>query len=246
MKKRTKKSAANVNLRVKKIEVKNSDKNGATSLYDAVRNNRIEEVKRLVKAGAKVNTEGNGGLKTPLHVALLNNNVDVLRILLGAGAYVDDRNHNQSTPLHVAARHGNTEAIRLLLKHGANVNARNNDGWTPLHCAEDSGKAESIQILLDAGADANRKAQGMMPIDVSSNSCRKILEEAMRTTKTVSPHTKVETLPALKDALIATESVIDRLIGTIGNVSGSEEKFLPALRHAKELRQEMETLIRDF
>ena len=72
---------------------------------------------------------------TPLHCAAWKGNVDVVRILLDAGAPINDHNQNShwgTTPLHAAA-HGNQRAVaELLLARGGDVKAKNLNGRTPL------------------------------------------------------------------------------------------------------------------
>src|SRR5262245_30908102 len=72
---------------------------------------------------------------TPLHCAAWHGHVDVAKILLDAGADVNDHNQNDhwgTTPLHAAA-HGDQKAVAaLLIEHGADIHAKNPSGRTPL------------------------------------------------------------------------------------------------------------------
>ena len=56
-----------------------------------------------------------------LHVAARGGHVACLRLLLDAGAGVDQRNLEFKTPLHEAAQCGHSDAARLLLSAGAQV-----------------------------------------------------------------------------------------------------------------------------
>src|SRR5687767_12324387 len=73
---------------------------------------------------------------TPLHCAAWKGHLDVVEVLLTAGADVNAVNQNEhwgTTPLHAAA-HANQDGIaRLLIEHGADVNARDLHEKTPLH-----------------------------------------------------------------------------------------------------------------
>ena len=132
------------------------------------RKTTVEEVTACVNAGVELDARDGGFWAsctrcTPLHRATLyNENAEVIRVLIDAGAQVDARNGHfdvcdECTSLHLAIFHNpNPEVIQLLLRAGADLNARNEDGKTPLHlAAEHIGNPEVIQVLLNAGADPN-------------------------------------------------------------------------------------------
>lgn len=52
-------------------------------------------------------------------VAAYEGNVDVVKVLLGYNAHVEQRNRAEETPLHLACRQGHTQVVRLLLENGA-------------------------------------------------------------------------------------------------------------------------------
>ncbi len=58
------------------------------ALYNACRDGDLQEVKRLLAAGADVNAYIHGS--RPLHVAVDRERVDVVRFLLDNGAYIDE------------------------------------------------------------------------------------------------------------------------------------------------------------
>jgi hypothetical protein len=134
-----------------------------TPLHAAAHRGRIEVVRRLLAAGAKVDPEdGFGG--TPLLFAITrsNDNVDKQQCafaLLRAGANVNVREHvyidgvGGSTPLHLAIFVRNVDLVKALLAKGADVNARLDDGSTPLDVADPTrAPPEIIDALLAAGA----------------------------------------------------------------------------------------------
>jgi peptidoglycan/LPS O-acetylase OafA/YrhL len=69
---------------------------------------------------------------TPLALAAMEGDADVVAALLDAGAAVDGRNGNGGTPLHAAAFMGQADVVDLLLARGADPAATTTAGDTPL------------------------------------------------------------------------------------------------------------------
>ena len=64
---------------------------------------------------------------TPLHIAIDSkgaNHLEVLKLLLEAGAPVNLKGINDWTPAHMAVARDDVEALKLLVKFGANLNIR--------------------------------------------------------------------------------------------------------------------------
>ena len=59
-------------------------------LMEAVKQNDVEAVRALIKAGADVKAK-NAKERTPLMEAVKQNNVEIVRILIEAGANVNER-----------------------------------------------------------------------------------------------------------------------------------------------------------
>lgn len=89
---------------------------------------------------------------TPLHSAVLGDNLPLVSYLLTRGIPVNARNEDGNTPLNYGVE--SEEMVELLVSAGADVNAQNNQGDTPLmehiFITEESAKA-----LLEAGANPN-------------------------------------------------------------------------------------------
>lgn len=87
-----------------------------------------EVVQTLLEFGAEINARNNLG-QTPLHVAALQGNSNIVESLLKSGAALNSRD-NGETPLHVARKTG--VVIELLLEYGVDVNIKNENHETPL------------------------------------------------------------------------------------------------------------------
>lgn len=116
---------------------------------------------------------GGGGL-TPLVFAAREGDIDSARLLLEAGADVDQATEYGWTPLLTAVNNRNYQLARLLVERGADVNAANRGGWTPLYLATDNRNIEGgdypvpspdldhvelIELLLERGADPNARVK---------------------------------------------------------------------------------------
>jgi ankyrin repeat protein len=116
---------------------------------------RLEVRPRLINALA-----GRGFQKaTALHLAVLRNRHDIIRLLIARGADLDAREFpDNAAPLHFAAMYGDLETIRLLVEAGADVEAKGDDpevgvlGWAT--CFRQV-REEVAEFLLSHGATLN-------------------------------------------------------------------------------------------
>jgi uncharacterized protein len=113
-----------------------------------------------------------GGALTPLVYAVRANDLDSVKVLLTAGADVNQVTGYGWSPLLVATQNRYYRLGAYLIDHGADVNLANQGGWTPLYLATDNRNIESgdypvrkgdmdhldfIQLLLDKGANVNAR-----------------------------------------------------------------------------------------
>eukprot|EP01051_Picozoa_sp_SAG22_P000589 SAG22_NODE_17_length_32684_cov_34.234095_2_plen_618_part_00 len=112
-------------------------------------------------AAVDVNRDGAG---TALHyVALRGLPVQAVRILVKAGAEVDNNEEeDKCTPLHFAAQEAHAEIVECLLVAGADPNRVQKAGGTALMMAAQKGDLRAVSALIDAGAavNAQERAQG--------------------------------------------------------------------------------------
>lgn len=102
----------------------------------------------LIARGAEVNSASrNTQMVQPLHSAVASNAIDIVRMLLKAGAAVNAAQQDGFTPLHGAAQEGNIALIKLLLEYGAKKDTRSADGKTPYDTALAAGKEEAAKLL---------------------------------------------------------------------------------------------------
>jgi ankyrin repeat protein len=104
-------------------------------------------MRKLISDGALVNSRGDGF--NSLSKAAVTSSLEIVTLLIEAGADVNFKNADGSFPLLFALVTGNLRIVKLLIEAGADVNAKDKDGRTPLSLTDNS---EIIKILKAAGA----------------------------------------------------------------------------------------------
>lgn len=131
----------------------------ATPLHVACAEGAAEAVAALIEQGVEVGRPNWRG-ETGLHIAAMNKDAAIARLLIEAGAPLGvSKENNGRAPLHVAVNQRATEVAALLVEAGAELEARDEAGWTPLHTACARGGAEEVELLLEAGADPEARTQ---------------------------------------------------------------------------------------
>ena len=85
--------------------------------------------------------------------AVSQQQLPLVKALLGRGAATETTGPAGETALMLAARQGRTDLVHLLLGAGAQIGARDHEGYTVLMYAADAGHLATVQQLLKAGAD---------------------------------------------------------------------------------------------
>jgi ankyrin repeat protein len=131
-------------------------KDGPTALGSAMEAKELEKrlrvVRRLLQAGAELNSREDESGSTPLMEALRYGRVELVRVLLDAGADIHRQKDNGVTPLMMASQTGDIEAVQLLLEAGADINRKDESGWTALSNAAIRANPEVVDALIKAGA----------------------------------------------------------------------------------------------
>ncbi|XP_014679106.1 PREDICTED: putative ankyrin repeat protein RF_0381 [Priapulus caudatus] len=149
------------------------DSQGQTSLHYAASSGWLDIMCLLLEAGADANVANTKSGATPLmkavtegkeatvrmnslYMAACSGQLDIVRLLLEAGANANAADSYGVTSLHIAACPGRLDIMRLLLEAGADPNvAETKSGDTPLMWAVTEGEEAVVRMLLSHGADAN-------------------------------------------------------------------------------------------
>lgn len=118
----------------------------------AARQGDVQQLQKLIAAGADVNFTDEQGL-TPLLVASRLGNRQTVRLLLAAGADITVRDRNGTFVLLAAVYSRNELLVSDLVALGVDVNARDPAGATPLTIAGRLDYDPVIEILRAAGAE---------------------------------------------------------------------------------------------
>lgn len=120
-------------------------------------------VKSCMKDEQSIKHEGPG----PIHLAVIYNHVDCVKVLLNNKADCCLKVHKDytpfypSTPLHMAAANKHLKIATVLLSHDRNtLNEVDSNNWTPLHAASYYGHKEIIQLFIREGADITLRTKG--------------------------------------------------------------------------------------
>jgi ankyrin repeat protein len=125
-------------------------------LVEALRQGNLEEARRIVRSGAKLDVVDNYG-DTPLFQAIRSGYSDFAEELLSTGADPEFTSGG-GTALMVAAWYRDLRIARILLDRGVSVNAADAKGQTALmNASQTCLDGKMVQLLLDAGADTNAK-----------------------------------------------------------------------------------------
>lgn len=95
--------------------------------------------------------------ETPLYMAVKNNNINMVELLLENSPDINVTDITGKTVLSIAIKKNNIDMVEILLRHGVNPNIQDKYGNISLHYAVKNKNIEILKLLLERGADINVK-----------------------------------------------------------------------------------------
>ncbi len=127
-----------------------------TQLFEAITTGDKTAVAEAIQLGANVNQPTAWGV-TPLGWAIERGKIDIVPLLLGAGADVNVLSRQGESPLDLAIKEYEDLALaQLLIQKDADINRQDEeDGSTLLMWAIENNKPEIVSFLLNNNANTN-------------------------------------------------------------------------------------------
>eukprot|EP00752_Nemacystus_decipiens_P006179 g5576.t1 len=134
------------------------DSQGRSALHVAAEVGDVATLDTLLETRIDIDVRHMDGNFTPLHLAAMGRNGDMVSALVGHGADVEAFSDCGSTALCLAAACRRTENVRILLDADASVNNFDpgDEGWCALTHAAVNGDDETLRLLLRRGADVEK------------------------------------------------------------------------------------------
>ncbi|GAB6018437.1 hypothetical protein CHUAL_000145 [Chamberlinius hualienensis] len=93
--------------------------------------------------------------KSALQVASHQGHIEIVKMLVTAGASLEIADDDGDTCVHYSAFGNQAEVMEYLLRKSANINAVNKGKCTPLHVAVNKQHVQCVKVLLKHNADVN-------------------------------------------------------------------------------------------
>lgn len=134
-----------------------SQQNLSRILIGVVNTGKAETTRKILRAFPYLTNVKTFEGRTLLHLAVIQKDAEMCRVLLECGANPNAPSNNWETALHIAARNGYTEIVRVLVDGGANVSCIDDKGSIALHNAALMERLDTCKLLLELGSDRARK-----------------------------------------------------------------------------------------
>jgi ankyrin repeat protein len=150
---------------------KDGEANFGSALVYAIQADRLTTVKYLLDANATLNWRSIASKNSPLHEAVINNNISMITLLLQYGANSSKMNINNQTPIELACHLGHWDCAKQLMngKQFTFVNRRGSS--KALIQAVRASQYQLVSYLIKAGAVRSElsKEDSNSPLHIAVN-----------------------------------------------------------------------------
>lgn len=196
--------------KVQEIEGGNQVKQETGSLIKAVENNDVGKVQEILLDTSYPINETNDKNETPLLIATHENYIDVAKLLIEAGADINQQDRIQDSAYLYAGAQGKTEILKHMIEHAEpNQKVYNRYGGNALIPAAEKGHLNNVKLLL---------ADGKVDIDHQNNFGYTALIEVV----------------ALRDGSEVYQQIVQELLVYNANKELRDDSGRTALDYAKE------------
>jgi len=137
----------------------------AGPIHEAIENGDLDQIKAILSDNPDKVNEKDASNNTPLHLAALQGNLGIVKMLVDKGADINLGDNENSPPIVNAALRNHPEIVKYMLDHGASATLKDDNQMTPMHFAAMGGDTQIMQMLLDKGAEADAaNSSGVTPL----------------------------------------------------------------------------------
>jgi hypothetical protein len=126
------------------------------SIARAIQSGDHVKLRKLVSGNPREAKSTGPGGEPLLFLGIASGKTEIVKILLTAGASVNEEGPGGDTPLVRSFTLRTPDIAKLLLAAGADPNQTGAPGVPPVHIAVYKGRADLLRLLLDAGVDLGR------------------------------------------------------------------------------------------
>lgn len=206
------------------------------SLIDHIKENNMDQVKRLILSGIDVNVP-DIFKRTALWYAARFGHFECVGLLLSAKADVnkDDDGFLCITPVSAASCYGHRQCVDVLVKNKADVNLKDDYLRTPLHLSAHDGYIECMRILIEAkaivdGMDLQEHTPLAKAIRMNQHYCVEHLlysgAKLRNVHSSVKPTSAIQQIIQKRRRVMRSTFILKGLLGKRIRIEGAEAAFL--------------------
>ncbi|NQX80716.1 MAG: ankyrin repeat domain-containing protein [Flavobacteriaceae bacterium] len=123
-----------------------SIKKYSSTFFNLIKDGKIDAVKNMLEAkSVKINKIVDG--KTAIIVAIENDRIDILILLIDKGAKLNKKAKNGITALMYCAKYNKTKSMKIILDKGAKTGIRSSNGYKAIDYAKMSKAIDCAKML---------------------------------------------------------------------------------------------------